>query len=357
MERILKSARFWSAAVVTVALMSLLLVVVGCGDTGTGTTTSAKTTAAVGVAKGKVYVAVTGSGELTAGSGNMGMAIVDLETKQVEMVNLPESKAPHGIIPTPDSKLAPDTAGRVTTEPPKGMLLGNAEDGAVLTVDLATNKVTKTAMPPAGAKLAICGMYQGPDGKIYLASMGDGNVYPYDPDTNMIGAAMPNQSGTTSICGITWSKDAKYAYLVNMFNPKNSAEAGYVAKIEWPSGKMVSKIDNVTQPSPTGAPLSHQSQVTPDYKWLYVTDGVDGSIIKINLDTETVDKRIPVGKEPHSILFSSDGKTGYIAVRHEPDENQSSVFVYDVEKDQVIDRIPGIKAPRICGLALEEVLQ
>ncbi|MFA5810436.1 MAG: hypothetical protein WC935_08940, partial [Thermoleophilia bacterium] len=117
----------------------------------------------------------------------------------------------------------------------------------------------------------------------------------------------------------------------------------------------VSKIDNVTKPSPTGAPMSHQSQTTPNGKWLYVTDGIDGSVVKINMDTEKITKTVPIGKEPHSIIFSADGKTGYLAVRHEPDENSSSIFVYDVEKDTVIDRIPGIKAPLICGIALQEM--
>lgn len=351
-----KSARFWSAVVFAGLIAALLLVVAGCGSDDTNTTTKADTAKAVGKVKGKMYVAVTGTGELEAGTGNMGMAVVDLETKKVEMVNIAEAKAPHGVMPTVDSKIAPNTNGRVVTEAPKTMLLGNAQDGAVIKIDMATNKaVGSPAMPPTGAKLAICGMYQGPDGKIYLTSMGDGKVYPYDSAANTIGAAVATEATTTSICGISWSKDGKYAYLVNMFNPSNTAEPGYVAKIEWPSGKTVSKIDNVTKPSPTGAPMSHQSQTTPDGKWLYVTDGIDGSVVKINMETEKIEKTVPVGKEPHSIIFSADGKTGYLAVRHEPDENSSSVFVYDVEKDTVIDRIPGIKAPLICGIALQEM--
>ena len=285
----------------------------------------------------------------------MGMAIIDLATKKVEQVNLPEAKAPHGIIFAPDTQTAAGTDGRVATSDPKTMLMGNAEDGAVLTVDMDTNKVTKTAAAPTGAKLAICGMYKGPDGKVYLASMGDGKVYPYDSATNKIGDAMPNDAGTTSICGISWTPDGKFAYLVNMFNPNDPTEAGYVAKIEWPSGKLVKKIDKVTKPSPTGAPLSHQSVLSIDGKTLYVADGIDGSIVKIDVATDTILENIPLGTgEPHAMVISSDGKTGYVGVRHAPDQNQSSVFVLDLEKDVVTDTIPGIQAPLICGLVLQE---
>jgi DNA-binding beta-propeller fold protein YncE len=354
-----KTVRLWTVALALVLAFSLLLVVaVGCGDEETTTTAAEKTTATTGeVEAGHIYVAVTGTGELAAGTGNMGFAIIDLTTKKVEHVNMPEAKAPHGILFSPDTQTAPGTDGRVATGPmPKTMLLGNAQDGVTLTVDLDTNKVTKTSSPPPDAKLATCGMYKGPDGKVYLASMGDGKVYPYDADTNTTSGAMPNEAGTTSICGISWTPDGKFAYLVNMFNPNDPTEAGYVAKIEWPSGKLVTKIDKVTKPSPTGAPLSHQSVLSIDGKTLYVADGIDGSIVKIDVASDSILKSIPLGTgEPHAMVISSDGKIGYVGVRHAPDENQSSVFVLDLEKDVVVDTIPGIQAPLICGLVIHEM--
>lgn len=148
-----------------------LFAVAGCGDNQQADAGSRVSTVKAG--SGKLYVAVTGSGELQARSGNMGMAIIDLGTKQVEQVNLTETKAPHGIIFGLDTDTMPGSNGRVAGESPKTMLMGNAEDGMVVTIDLASRKVIKTAAPPAGAKLAICGMYRGPDGKLYLASMGD----------------------------------------------------------------------------------------------------------------------------------------------------------------------------------------
>jgi len=334
-------------------LVALLLMAIGCGDdTTTGTT--AATAATTAADEGTVYVAVTGAGELEAGGGNMGYAVIDLATKKVEMVNLTESKAPHGIMFGVNTATAPKTEGRVATEKPKTLLLGNAQDGSVNVIDAATQKVTKTIMPPAGAVLAICGMYKGPDGKIYLTSMGDGKVYLLDEEAGTItDSGVGGGDVSQSICGINWSQDGKIAYLANMFSPDNPTQAGYVAVVEWPSGNLIKKIENVTTPSATGSatPMAHQTAITPDGKYLYVTDGIDGAVAKVDLDTG-ITKKIPVGKEPHSIVITADGKTAYIVVRHEPVENEGSVFIYDVEKDQVTGRIPGIPAPLSCGIIL-----
>ncbi len=347
MTKPLKSKRAWVVALAALLALSLLLVVLGCGEEETGTTaaTAAKTTAA---GKGKIYVAVTGEGELEAGGGNMGLAVVDLATKEVKMVNAPDAAAPHGVMFTTDTATAPNTRGRTATEQPKDVYLANAQDGVIHVIDVESGQTLETIPPPDNAKLAPCGMQEGPDGKIWISSMLDGKVYPLDPKTNKVGEAGPGGGDvTSSICGISWSKDGKYAYLNNM-----SANPGYIAKVTWPDGKLVSKIENITKPSPELT--VHQSEVTPDGKYLYVTGGADDTLIKIDMETDQVVKKIPIGGETHSIVFTPDGKTAYIAVRHQPTENESSIFVYDVEKDQVTDRIPGIKAPLICGIVLAE---
>ncbi|MHB8793196.1 MAG: YncE family protein [Thermoleophilia bacterium] len=341
-----KPVRVWPAILAAVLVTALLLTAIGCGDTAADKTSSAN--------GAKIYVTVTGSEELAAGSGNMGYAIIDLDTQKVEMVNLAEAKAPHGIIFDAGTATAAGTDGRVATETPGTLLLGNAEDGSINVIDAATRKVTRTISAPAGAKLAICGMAKGQDGKIYLTSMGDGKVYVYDEaagavtDTGVGGGDI-----TQSVCGINWSQDGKTAYLSNMMNPNDVTKGGYVSVVEWPSGKLIKKIEDVTTASPTGkmAPMAHQTAMTPDGKYLYVTDGIEGALSKVDVANGTV-RKIQVGKEPHSIVLTPDGKTAYISVRHEPDEGNSSVFIYDVEKDTVTGRIPGIPAPLVCGLIL-----
>ncbi len=308
MEGILRKDR-WLPAIAAGLIAALLLAASGCGSSSSGgsaASTPASTTTGP-QSKGKVYVAVTGSKELQAGDGNMGMAVVNLDNKQVEMVDLPETKAPHGILFGVDTMTAPNTSGRVATATASLIYLGNAQDGSINVIDAATNKVTRTVNAPAGAKLAICGMEKGPDGLIYLASMGDGKVYLFDTDKGEITDTRVGGGGTTtSICGIVWSRDGQYAYLGNMYNPGDPTSSGYIAKV------------------------------------------------KIDAGMDKVINRFPAGKEPNSIVFSADGKTAYISVRHEPIPDLSSIFVYDVASDKVIDRIAGIPAPLVCRLILSQ---
>ena len=345
-----KRAGLWPAIAFGAVLLVALFIAAGCGDeeTTTGDTKASTTsTEAVGVGKGKVYVG--------SGVDGIGYAIVDLETKQVEVVNLPEALEPHGVIFDPqDVSVDYDTRGRVTSDEPKFLYVGNTKDGAVLKVDTATKKVVKSIMPPAGAKLAICGMQMGPDDRIWLSSMGDGKAYPLDTKTDTIGEGIGGGDATSSICGVAWSEDGKFAYMSNMKNAADESQAGYVAKVNWPEGTLVKKIENVTQPQP-GKVIAHQAEATPDGKFLYVTDSGAGALIKIDMSTDEVIKTVPIGgKEIHSIVFTPDGKTAYLAVREVPDATQSSVFVYDVEKDEVIDQIPGIPPTKVCSIILQQ---
>lgn len=347
----------WPVALAVMLVLALMLfVTIGCGDededTDTGTT--GETTATTAEGAGKLYVAVTGAGELSA-EGEMGYAVIDLATDEVEMVQVDGAQAPHGIIWDPTTATAPDTSGRVATEMPMSLWLGNADGGNAIHYDFDSKTVVATATPPADAALAICGMELGPDGEtVWLTSMGDGKLYPLDTTNATVGAGVGGAPDTTSICGVAWNADATKAYVVNMFNPSDPSIPGYVAVLEWPSGKMISKIDNVTAPSPDGAPLAHQAESTPDKKFLYVTDGVEGQVVKIDMETDEIVSRIDTGYEPHSIVFSADGKTGYIAVRGYPDKDVSGVFVLDTETDEVTKRISGITQPLICGLILAE---
>lgn len=361
MARLLRSMKFWATAVAAlIAVSAIVIVATGCGSSSSGSTASTAATSSSSSPSGTLYVAVTGTGDLKAGTGNMGYAKIDLATRKITMVNIQGAKAPHGIAFGPNTNTVDNTNGRVTKDQPQSIFLGNAQDGTVLQIDLATQQVTKTIQPPAGAKLAICGMDKFTDGKIYIASMGDGKLYPLDPATGTIGNPTVGGGATTSsICGVVWTNNGSTAYLSNMFDPNDKSVAGYLAKVDWPSGTLQKKITGLTQPSSSGATLQHQIAETPDGKYIYVTDGNDGAIVKVDASTDqilkTVQLRGPGGtEEPHTIVFTSDGKTAYITVRHSPTADQSSVFVYDVQKDQVVDRITGIQAPLICGAVLQE---
>jgi YVTN family beta-propeller protein len=270
---------------------------------------------------------------------------------------VPGALSPHGIIvDTANTSIAPDTSGRVSTEEPTVIYLGNTTDGNVLKYDLATNTVLATIEPPADASMAICSMQMGPDDMIYLTSMGDGKAYPLDPETDTIGAGIGGGDITSSICGIVWSQDGNYIYLSNMKNPDDENEAGYVAKLDAETGEEVLRIEGVTEAQP-GKVVAHQMEMTPNGEFIYVADSGNGSLVKIDVATDEVVERVPLGggaKEVHSIVFTADGKTAYVTVREVPDEESSSIFVYDVETDTVVDQIQGIPSTKVCAVILVE---
>lgn len=131
----------------------------GCGEE-----TKTTDTKSTGKAEGELNIAFTGSGEPVAGTGALGYAVIDFETKQVEMINIPESKAPHSIAFTADTKTTPNTRGRIATDDSQSSYLGYATDGNVLKVDLASKKVTKTITGGSGIEPKMCGMQVGHSG-------------------------------------------------------------------------------------------------------------------------------------------------------------------------------------------------
>ena len=98
---------------------------------------------------------------------------------------------------------------------------------------------------------------------------------------------------TQSVYGIAWTRDGKFAYLGNLMNPGLSNQAGSVVKVEWPSGKLVKRIENVTMPAPRDTPIVNDVEMTPDGRFLYVTDGVQGALVKIDQETDTIVKTAP----------------------------------------------------------------
>jgi YVTN family beta-propeller protein len=65
--------------------------------------------------------------------------------------------------------------------------------------------------------------------------------------------------------------------------------------------------------------------IRPDGKVVYVTSEQDNEVAAIDIGTLAVLAHIPAGQRPRSIVFSKDGKTGFVA-----DEMGAMVTVLDV---------------------------
>ena len=70
---------------------------------------------------------------------------------------------------------------------------------------------------------------------------------------------------------------------------------------------------------------------------------------KIDLTTGKIVSKIQTGGDPHAILMAPDGRWAYVTVRGKPQAKDSSVFVLDLETEQIIDQIPGV-GPRACDV-------
>ncbi|MCL6106893.1 MAG: hypothetical protein M1309_06085 [Actinobacteria bacterium] len=61
-------------------------------------------------------------------------------------------------------------------------------------------------------------------------------------------------------------------------------------------------------------------------------------------------QQVPIGGEPRSTVFTPTGDTAYIAVSHQPVEDEGSILVYAVNKDKVTGQHFSFPAPPAAGL-------
>jgi alpha-galactosidase len=75
--------------------------------------------------------------------------------------------------------------------------------------------------------------------------------------------------------------------------------------------------------------------VTPDGKYVYVTNHGSKSVDVIDTATNTVVATIPVGAGPYGVTITPDGKTAYVA-----DSGSNNVDVIDTATNTVVARVP-----------------
>ena len=205
------------------------------------------------------------------------------------------------------------------TEKGKKVLVAGTLSGDVYKVDLATGK--KSGPYKVGEK--FCGAIIGPDGKLYLEDMANGNVYVWDTGKLKTVDKMPIGK---AVCGIQWTHDHKKAYITDM-------PTGTVYVYNWKTKK---KIKEITSPEMT---FIHQARMTPDGKFLFVSapnefdpglkPGTHKSqIIVISTAKDEIVKRIilPDDVRPHDFAFTKDGKYVFISSRTYADDSRLDVM-------------------------------
>lgn len=228
-------------------------------------------------------------------------------------------------------KKAGGTHGQaLVKEKGKKVLVAGTLSGDVYKIDLSTGK--KTGPYKVGEK--FCGAILGPDGKIYLEDMANGNVYIWDSNKLKTVDKMPIGK---ALCGIQWTKGAKKAYITDM-------PAGLVYVYDWKTKK---KIKEISSPEMT---FIHQARMTPDGKYLFVSapneydpglkPGTHKSqVIVIDTSKDEIIKRIilPDDVRPHDFAFTKDGRYVFLSSRTYADD--SKIFVMDLKTADIVESV------------------
>lgn len=238
-------------------------------------------------------------------------------------------------------------------------------NGKMVVYDIATGK--KSAPTDVGKK--FCDVIVGPDGKLYMEDMGDGNVYVWDSKTMKLADKMPIGA---AVCGIAWTKNLEKAYISDM-------PLGLVHVIDWKTKK---EITTITDP---GMTFVHQIKMAPDNQHLWVSApnefGVQGpgkpnlgprsqkpQIVVIDTKTDKVVDHVvlPDDVNLHDFEFSPDGKTVLLPARTYG--NDSILAVMDVASRKIEQKISlcyachkkeGVevtmdnKSPLLCGIVVD----
>jgi DNA-binding beta-propeller fold protein YncE len=240
------------------------------------------------------------------------------------------------------------------------VLVAGTLSGNVYKVNLATGK--KEGPFKVGEK--FCGAITGPDGNVYFEDMADGDVYVWDAKTLKTVDKMPVGK---AVCGIQWTRNHDKAYITDM-------PTGVVYVYDWKTKKKIKEIS-----SPEGMTFIHQTRMTPDGKYLWVSapnefdpglkPGTHKSqIIIIDTAKDEIVKRInlPDDVRPHDFAFTKDGKYVLIASRTYADD--SMVDVMNTKNYDIVEKVSVCKSchqpngievkidkgsPLLCGIAVD----
>lgn len=238
-------------------------------------------------------------------------------------------------------------------------------NGKMVVYDLATGKKSE----PVDVGKKFCDVVVGPDGKLYMEDMGDGNVYVWDTTSMKLADKMPMGA---AVCGIAWTRNRDKAYVSDM-------PLGIVYVVDWNTKKKIAEIKDESMT------FIHQITMAPDGEHLWVAApnefGPKGpgepnlgprsqkpQIVIIDTKTDKVVEKIvlPDDINLHDIEFSPSGKTALLPARTYG--NDSVLAVMDMATKKIEKRVSlclgchqkeGVevtmdnKSPLLCGIVVD----
>jgi YVTN family beta-propeller protein len=201
------------------------------------------------------------------------------------------------------------------------LFVSNEDADAATIVDISTGRVLRTV--PVGREPE--GVKTSPDGTVFLVtSESDHDVTAVDAET---GAIVARVEAGLRPRDVVFSRDGARAYV--------SAELErHVAVIDTESWFVLETIPLSATALPMGLAVSS------DARWLYVANGRDRTVVKVNLDSRAVVASTEVGTRPWGLALSPDETLIYTA-----NGPSNDVTVVDAASMSVVTRIAVGESP------------
>jgi YVTN family beta-propeller protein len=276
------------------------------------------------------------------------LVVVNPESGAV-LATVPTGQGPHELVVSADGKTA--FASNYGTGPAPGHTISM--------IDIASGKeLRRIDVAPMSRPhgLAVA------NGKLYFTAEADKKIARYDPAADKIDWQF--ETGQASTHMVLPTRDARTLFTSNIGSdsvsviqqaPDGSWAQTVVAVGKGPEGLDlspdgrqlwsahsrdggVSVIDvaskKVTQTIPVGTKRSNRIKVTPDGKFVLISDLDAGELIVLDASTRKEVKRLALGKMPEGILIPPDGSRAFVAVN-----GDNHVAVVDLKTWQVTKKI------------------
>lgn len=187
----------------------------------------------------------------------------------------------------------------------------------------------------------FCGSHYGPDGRLYLSSMKQGDVHVFDVKNPTDPKLMDRIYKTTYLCGVQVLDKGRYVWTTDMKEHK-------IYIYDSKTGNRIKEIQ------PGGNEFLHRSRLSPDGKLLFqastgtTTPDANGRVYVIDTEKQKVIDTIMLGEtyDPHDTALTPDGKYAIIAVRRVPakEYKDSEYVVVNLETKRKIGSISMCKS-------------
>lgn len=301
-------------------MLAAFMLLVGAFVLGTG---QAPASDGAKIYKGYVYSATRG--------GHMVMTEITIDSER-QMI----SGTVAGRLPMPNNEQA--DAIEMSADQ-KYIYYPTWDTSTLYTVDITDKKNPKVVAEKKvfDQPTRFCGSVIGPDGRLYLSSMSQGDVHKFDISNPSDPKLMDRLYKTTYLCGVQVLDNGKYIWTTDMKEHKIFV---YDAK----TNKKVKEI------KPGGKEFLHRSRLSPDGKILYQSstgavagEPSNGRFYIIDTKKMKVKETVVLGPgyDVHDVATTPDGKYAVVAARRVPpkEAKDSEYIVYNLKTKKPIGSI------------------